>query len=57
MRIVPQVDINIGDTVSFEDKSLIAKELYTDGTKLRAMNPEYIMPHRRGYFLLEEANG
>lgn len=57
MRILPQQDIKIGDTVSFEGKSLVAKDLYTDGTTLRMMNPQYIMPHRRGYFLLEEANG
>lgn len=57
MRILPQQDIKIGDTVSFESRSLVAKDLYTDGATLRMMNPAYIMPHRRGYFLLEESNG
>lgn len=48
MVILPRQDVKEGDVIEYEGKQLIVKERYTDGMKLRAQNPEYILKHPKG---------
>lgn len=52
MIILPRQDVNEGDIITYEGKALTVGERYTDGTKLKAMNPEYILKHPQGGYWL-----
>lgn len=50
MIIIPRQDgIEVGDSVTYEGKTLIADKLYTQGKQMRGLVIPYAMPHKRGY--------
>jgi len=49
MRIIPHQNTSIGETVQFEGKTYIAKNLYPQGTDMKAAGYTHMMYDGEGY--------